>query len=258
MAAAAWIPWSVALALGATSIASFAQGRDLARRLEVLESLPAPVPAREAGASVEGPSLVVGGGPALKADLEALAGEVKDLRARLAVAPKAGPGGGGGPAPGSAAFELGVRDVLARVQDEPEFKAKVAAAGGAQPLPKKPTFGALAQHLALDANQQRDFRRDLEDIQGSLFALLSEKRPDGRVLLEEVTAVESLPEGDPKRATVFLELFTLKIPGTEETYVARAVTLATGLRTNAQRYLRPEQQSRFASLDVDLFGIKMD
>jgi hypothetical protein len=258
MATAAWIPWTLALGLGATSVAAFLQGRDHARRLETLESMPtAPVP-RAPGAPGEGPSLVVGGGPAFKADLDTLAQEVKELRARLAAGAKPGTGGAGGAAPGSAAFELGVRDVLARVQDEPEFKAKVAAAGGAQTLAKKPTFGALAEHLALDANQQRDFRRDLEDIQGSLFALLSEKRPDGRVLMEEIVAVESLPEGDPKRATVFLELFTLKIPGSEETYVARAVTLATNLRTNAQRYLRPEQQSRFASLDVDLFGVKMD
>jgi hypothetical protein len=194
----------------------------------------------------------------LKADLDALAKQVQELRTQVVATSRPTAGGAGAPAPGSAAFELGVRDVLARVQDEPEFKAKIAAAGGPATLPKKPTFGALAEHLGLDANQQKDFRRDLEDVQGALFALLSEKRPDGRVLMEEIVAVEGLPEGDPKRASTFLELFTLKIPGTEETYVARAVALTTAMRANTQRYLRPEQSSRFAALDVDLFGVKMD
>ncbi len=260
MTVSTWLPWIACLGVGAVGFTLAAQNRELARRLEALEAAPSAAPGRAspaAGTESAGPSLVVGGGPVSKVELEALKRDLAALHERVGAAAKAGSGTSGAAA-GSAAFEQGVRDVLARVSDEPEFKQKVAAAATSGVLPHKPTFAALAEHLALDGNQENDFRRDLEDVQGSLFALLSERRPDGRVLLEEVGAADQLPEGDPKRTQVFLDLFQLKIPGTDETYIARAIQLAGDFRKRTDAYLKPEQRSRFAGLDVDLFGVKMN
>lgn len=260
MPVSTWLPWVACLGVGAVGLTLAAQNRELARRIEALESVPASAPERAsaaAGTESAGPSLVVGGGPVSKAALEALKRELALLHERVGAVAKAGAGTGGASA-GSSAFEQGVRDVLARVSDEPEFKQKVAAAATSGALPHKPTFAALAEHLALDASQENDFRHDLEDMQGSLFALLSERRLDGRVLLEEIGAADQLPEGDPKRTLVFLDLFQLKIPGTEETYVARAVELASAFRKRTDAYLKPEQRSRFGGLDVDLFGVKFN
>jgi len=258
MSPASWMPWVACLGLGAAGVGLAVQNRDLARRLEALEALPASASPRDvAPPEGEGPTLVVGGGPASKAELEALGRELQALRKQVAAGGSAS-ATPGAPGAGSAAFEQGVRDVLARVSEEPEFKSKVAAAAAPATLPHKPTFAALAEHLALDASQEKDFRQDLEDMQGSLFALLAEQRPDGRVLLEELGSADQLPEGDPKRTQVFLDLFQLKIPGTEETYVARAVRLATDFRRRTDAYLKDAQRSRFAGLDVDLFGVKMN
>jgi hypothetical protein len=54
------------------------------------------------------------------------------------------------------------------------------------------------------------------------------------------------------------DLVQWKIPGSEETYIQRAVALAADFRTRAADYLRPEQATRLGSFDLDLFGITLD
>jgi hypothetical protein len=250
------------LGLGGASIGLFVQNRDLAKRVDEL-ALQAPavaehVPAAPAdGAILEGAA----GSPATQAEVASLRQSVDALAARVqsqeARSGKSAPGGATG-AVGSEAFEKGVREVLDRVQEEPTFKEKVAQAAGKPALDKKPTFGALSTYLALDGTQETSFRHDLEDVQGELFALLAERRPDGRVLIDEIAKSEALPPNDPKRTEVFLDLFKLKIPGTEQTYVERAVSLASSFRKKADGYLRQDQRERFGAVEVDLFGVKMN
>lgn len=248
------------LGLGGVSAALYSQNRDLSRRLdEVAAALGRPVERAAAPAPAhEGPTLQ--GAPATLAEVTALRrqleAQLEQMAARVTSQEKKSAAAGA--AGGAVDFETGVRDVLSKVQDEPAFKQKVAEAAGKPAIDKKPTFAALSQHLTLDGTQEAAFRRDLEDIQGSLFALLSETRPDGRVLLEEIQKSEALPEGDPGRMNVFIDLVKLKIPGTEQTYLERAVDLAVGFRKKADAYLTPEQRQRFATLDVDLFGVKMN
>lgn len=261
MAASTALSWTSLLVLGAASTALFVKNRNLERRLDevALQGAGAAVARTAAGPSAGGPTLA--GSPADQAEVAALKRQVEALvervegQERRLVAPGAA---GTAPSGDAAAFERGVRDVLDRVQQEPEFRQKVAEAAGKPAIEKKPTFAVLAQHLALDSSQEATFRHDLEDVQGSLMALLAEQRPDGRVLLEEIGKADQLPEGDPQRAAVFLDLFKLRIPGTEQTYVERALELAMGFRKKAETYLRPEQRERFAAVDVDLFGVKMN
>jgi hypothetical protein len=250
------------LGLAGAGAALYVQNRDLARRLDDLKLEVARVPERPPVAEPMGRGDT--GGPVLEGATASRA-EVADLRRTLetvaqrvtAAEQRAGAAPG---APGAAtgeAFEQGVREVLNRVQEEPTFKAKVAEAAGKPALDKKPTFGALSQYLALDETQQASLKSDLQDIQGELMALLADRRPDGRVLLEEIAASEALPPNDPKRMNVFLDLVKLKIPGTEQTYVEKLVALSAAFRKKADGYLKPEQQARFAAVDIDLFGVQM-
>lgn len=250
------------LGLAGGGVALYVQHRELGRRLDELKLEVARVPERPAAAQPG--ERADAGGPVLEGATASRA-EVADLRQALAAVAErvtaaekrsgAPPGAAG--LTGGEAFEQGVREVLSRVQDEPTFKAKVAEAAGKPALDKKPTFNALSQYLALDESQQTSLRSDLQDIQGELMALLADRRPDGRVLLEEIGAAESLPPNDPKKTAVFLDLFKLKIPGTEQTYVEKAVALSLAFRTKAAGYLKPEQQARFAAVEVDLFGVQM-
>ena len=100
--------------------------------------------------------------------------------------------------------------------------------------------------------------KDLQEIQQELFALLSEERDDGVEPLELIAKAEELKEGDPKRAETFMKLFTLKIPGGEDTYMQRAVKLGTSFRKRIDEYLRPAQLEILNSIDVDWFSVKFN
>ena len=251
------------LGLAGAGTALYVQNRDLTRRVEDLSLQAARVPEHPAPPGAAGKEATAG--PVLEGAAASRA-EVAEIRKSLdAVAKRvtaqeqrAGAAPGAGGALGGEAFEQGVRAVLERVQEEPNFKEKVAQAAGKPALDKKPTFGALAQYLTLDESQQTSFRRDLEDIQGELMAVLADRRPDGRVLLEEIGAAEALPASDPKRTQVFMDLFKLKVPGTEQTYIEKILALSSSFRQKTDGYLRPEQRDKFASVEVDLFGVKMN
>lgn len=250
------------LGLGGATIGLYVQNRDLAKRVDELALQTSAVPEHAAAPSAGGPVLEgAAGSPATQGELASLRQTVDALAARFqsqeARAAKSTPGSGAG-AVGSEAFEKGVREVLDRVQEEPTFKEKVAQAAGKPAIEEKPTFAALSTYLALDGTQESAFRDGLTDIQGELFALLAERRPDGRVLLDEIMASEALPPNDPKRTEVFLDLFKLKIPGVEQTYVERVVALSASFRKKTDGLLRQDQRDRFGAVKVDLFGVKMN
>jgi hypothetical protein len=262
MSTTAVVTTAALIGLGAAGVGLYLQNRDLSRRLDEVALQAAAVPERAPLPAPEGPVLEGAvASPATQGDLAAMRQTVAALATRVAQqeerAAQAGPAGASG-ALGAEAFERGVREVLDRVQEEPTFKEKVAQAAGKPALDKKPTFAALSQYLTLDSTQESSFRDDLTDIQGQLFALLAERRPDGRVLLDEIMAAEALPPNDPKRTEVFLDLFKLKIPGVEQTYVERAVALAASFRKKADGYLRQDQRDRFGAVEIDLFGVKMN
>ena len=246
--------------LAGAGVGLYVQNRDLSARLDEMAVQTASARVEQDKARFEtAPTLQ--GTPATHAEVVDLRQALDAVAARLAAQEKRiGKPGPEGAAPGYAgeAFEQGVRAVLERVQEEPVFKKKIAEAAGKPAIEKKPTFAALSQYLALDGTQEITFRHDLEDAQGELMALLADRRPDGRVLLEEIGQSEALPPNDPKRTEVFLDLFRLKIPGPEQTYVERAVALASTFRKKADAYLKAEQREKFASADLDLFGVKMN
>jgi hypothetical protein len=76
--------------------------------------------------------------------------------------------------------------------------------------------------------------------------------------MEKIVAVEEKPESDPGRAQLFLTLMKAQVPGSDKTFLEKAVDLATEFRRRAGEYLRPDQAATFARMDVDLFGVKLD
>jgi hypothetical protein len=256
MTPATWFALAALATAGSAALLLGAENRELARRLDALEAAPS-VAARPV-ADGDAPALSGEGSLATRRELDDLSARVTELARRPV--PAASPAGASG-----APLERRVEEALAKQLEGDEFQRRIdeaaqkaAEKSGKPAIEKKPTFAALSTYLSLDSAQEGDFRRDLEDVQGSLMALLAERRPDGRVLLEEIGAVDALPESDPKRVEVFLDLFQLKIPGTDETYVARAITLALDFRKRTSAYLRADQSARFASADIDLFGVRLN
>ena len=248
------------LLLAGGGVALYVQNRGLEQKLADLEQVPAPVTRAE---SAPGGPPTLQAPAATKAEVKVMLDTLGEFTTRVSAQERrlsdltAAAASKGGAAAGPA-FEDAVRDVVNRMADEPDFKSKIALAAGRPVIDKKPTIGALAKVLSLDAVQETRFREDLKDTQVELFAVLSEERPDGTVPMALIQKSMEYPEGDPRRAEVFLSLFKQKIPGGEETYMERAIALATGFRKKTAEYLRPEQTDVFNRLDIDLFGVKMD
>ena len=166
------------------------------------------------------------------------------------------PEGATAAAPKTPEFEAAVREVLDRYAMEHKFREAVQKATGPI-VPKKPSFVQLATALKLRPDQAERFGGEIRAIQTELFEILQMPRSDGVAPLEEIQMAEQYPEGNPKRAEAFLKLFKLTIPDTQETYIERAVALASKVKTGTHDYFDKDQSSMLDSLDLDWFGIKM-
>ena len=152
-------------------------------------------------------------------------------------------------------FEDAVRGVVDKYVLEKKFKDAIQKATG--PLvPKKPAYGDLAKALALKPDQAERFAQDIQGIQHELFDLLSVPRSDGVVPMEEIQQAEQYPEGSPQKAAVFLKLFRLTIPDTQETYIERAISLVQRVKEQAKSYFEEGQYQTLDSIDLDYFGIR--
>jgi|GEM_PF-2223080 len=267
-AAAHVVAW---LALGGTALYVAGQNRDLASRLERMEAAPAEGPAASATGSA--PAALAGSKEfttlRTKADdatrrADVLSVELTKLRndhERLLATVLAMPEGAKAEAatatfverPG---FEDAVRSVVDRYALEHKFRDTLKKATGPI-VPKKPPYAELAKALKLDGPQTARFEQDIRSIQTELFEILQIPRDDGFMPLEEIQAAEQYPEGSPKKTEAFLKLFKATIPGTQETYLERAVALVSRVKDGTKAYLQDEQRGLLDTIDLDWFGIQM-
>ncbi|MHC5011419.1 MAG: hypothetical protein ACYTG6_10775, partial [Planctomycetota bacterium] len=248
-------------ALTASIVFLYAGNRALEERVRFLESEPA---AREPVAP--GPETPVLSGTAvhrevtgLREDVAALAERVSATETRVGDASRSGAEGApaGALDLSSPAFDEAVRDVVLDLTGDVAFRSRLGLDGSSS-LGKDPPFAKLAEALKLDGVQEEALREEIGDLQASLLDVLQTPRPDGIVPLEEIQRAESLPEHDPERAAIFFRLFSKQVPGTEETYLQRAIALTRGFRERVVRHLGREQVEIFQSLDVNYFEVKLD
>lgn len=253
------------LALGA----AVGGGIWLARENSDLRERVASLEARTAAGGVD-PVEAEGGGPSLlgssarremaelRGTSDALMARMEQLEARAkdAARPAAGAQPGAAAA-GRPDFAEAVREVvLEMAAEDVDFRARIGT--GERTKLKDAPFTKVADTLKLDASQEAAMSKDLQMIQQELFGVLAEERADGVVPMEMIAKAEGMKEGDPRRAQVFIKLFTMKIPGTDETYMQRAVKLTQGFRAKADKYLRAEQQEILDAVEIDWFSIKFD
>lgn len=262
-AAAHVVAW---LALGTGVGVVLVRQRDLSQRLDAMEV------ARESETPAPAAAPLAGGKEVLEArarldeavrKAEAALDEGRKLRSdhdRLVATVMATPEGSRPAEPTTfverPGFEDAVRGVIDRYATEHKFRETVKKAAG--PLvPKKPAFVELAKALKLSEPQASRLEQDVRSIQQELFELLQSPREDGVVPLEEIQQAEQYPEGDPKRTEAFLKLVKLTIPGTQETYMERAVALVSRVKASTKAYLDDGQRGVLDTLDLDWFGIRM-
>ena len=254
---------AVAIPVGALVWVKSEQG-ELEGRLASLEG--AQATARSAAGDaleggVEGPTLE--GTPAwqlavddMKLELAGVEERVRKLADRPAVQ---GTEGGAAAAIDAQdpAFEGAVRDVVMDLAEDVRFRTRLGVSG-APGLGKKPPFHRLAEVLELDAVQEETLRGELVDMKQSFFALLSEERTDGVIVLERMAEADGLPEHDPNRAKIFIEVLSLDIPGSDQTYLERMMEDVGGMRTRVREHLRPQQREIWDTLDLDWMGLEVE
>jgi hypothetical protein len=250
------------LIAGGASALLYGQNQDLEARLAALEGPRAEPGAASEAAPGSGPGLSGGG---LQRDVAELLGLAEGLVRRMDVLEREPAGTSAVPVveqvaalTQSGTFSNAVREVvLDMATNDVDFRARVGSSERAA-IPKNAPFSKVADTLKLDASQEDRMSRDLQAMQQELFTLLGEERADGVRPLEIIAKAEELKEGDPKKAEHFIKLFTLKIPGGEETYMQRAVALQTAFRKQTLKYLRPEQNEIWDAMQVDWYSIKFN
>ncbi|MDA1196109.1 MAG: hypothetical protein O2894_13140 [Planctomycetota bacterium] len=252
---------ALATAVGAGGML-YSENAALKKRLDAIETDSGLV----AGPAIDGEAPAGPGlqGASVRRDVAELQGVADALMRRMEAIeerPVAATSAGSGDAPALAdgpAFGEAVRAVvLDMATNDIDFRARVGAQGRNK-IAKNSPFAKVASVLELDASQESQMSKDLQGMQGELFQLLGEPRDDGVVPYELIAEAEGLKEGDPRRAEVFIKLFTMKIPGKEETYMQRAVSLTQTFRKRVDTYLRPQQLELLNGVEIDWFSIKFD
>ncbi len=257
---------ALTVAVGAGAVL-YTQNQDLKERLATVESLTT-ANADAGDTAIAGSPQLSGGRTAREvAEVRRLTnGLVKRLDEQETRIKAIAEGTGDGPATGAAAaaslrtpaFQEAVREVvLDMAGNDVTFRSKVGTQDRTK-VPKNAPFSKLADVLELDAAQESQMSKDLQEIQQDLFGILSEERDDGVVPMEMIAEAESLKDGDPKKGQIFIKLFTLKMPGSDNTYMEHAAKLQTDFRKKTKEYLRPAQLEVWQNLEVDLFSIKFD
>ncbi|MDF1700379.1 MAG: hypothetical protein P1V36_04400 [Planctomycetota bacterium] len=243
----------------------YQQNTDLKDRLAALETVAGTADPAGGDPAAPGPGLQ---GASARREMAELKGTTNALMARMetveanakaAAASRAdGPALDAGALASKPGFGEAVRDVvLDMAKNDVDFRSRLGNTDRTK-IPKNAPFTRVAETLQLDASQEAAMGKDLQEIQGELFALLAEERDDGVVPMELIAKAEEMKEGDPRRGELFIKLFTLKIPGGDETYMQRAIGLTQTFRKKADKYLRTQQKEILNSVEIDWFSIKFD
>ena len=121
---------------------------------------------------------------------------------------------------------------------------------------KKPSIDHFSQTLALTETQREIVEREVVQAQHEIRALLETPTADGTNLLDEL--VEVMAEGiarpgekSERGMKWFGRILTEQVPGTSETYGARAERAKDRLREALRRELTPEQHALYESWQMD-------
>ena len=121
---------------------------------------------------------------------------------------------------------------------------------------KKPSIEHFSRTLALTDSQREVIEREVVEAQLQIRALLETPTADGTNLLDEL--VEVMAEGmarpgekSERGMKWFGRILTEQVPGTSETYAARAERAKDRLREALRRELTPGQHAQYESWQLD-------
>ena len=117
---------------------------------------------------------------------------------------------------------------------------------------KKRPMTEISKDLELTPQQEDQMVQMINDSKRAMFAEVSVPRNDGTNIVDDIVAALQDPV-DPKEKAqaVFMKLFSDKIPGTDETYIARIMKSKAALNEQFKTVLTPEQMKKYERLGQD-------
>ena len=185
---------------------------------------------------------------ARKAADEAVAEKSEELARRLDALEKnalaaAANGGGGDPA--------AIDDIVSKKVDEKLADAKQKN-GGLFGDDKKRPLTEISKELELTELQEDQMAEAINASTKLCFGVITTPRNDGTNVLDDIVLAMQDPEHAQEKATAaFMKLFTDKIPGTDETYLARIMTEKGTLNSEFKKVLTDDQMKKYTRLGQD-------
>ena len=225
------LPLVAALAwAGSTSRALRADLRAVEDRLARLEARPRPAAEPEAAK-----------------EIDALRAEIARVEAKAAAAPARAPSAGPAPA-------VTPEDVRQIVDERLEAKASTAdaakkpgASGGGDD--RKVPLHDLAKELELDPATQARVAEAANRAKREIFDVLKTPRADGTEMAADL--MQAFLSGDAQKTTqVFQRLFTEKVPGSDQTYLAAVAIIQDRARQTLRGTMGDAVYGRFEHMSV--------
>ena len=146
--------------------------------------------------------------------------------------------------------------VAARIEKRIEQVAARERARGADGKWKAP-IPDRADELGADAAAKAEMGQLFDDGRDQVCRLLLTQRSDGGSLLDDFAA-DLKETGDGQGATqrFFKRLMAEQVPGRDETYLAAAMRVHTGVEESLSRRLGAEQMEKLRTLHVDLLEVQ--
>ena len=165
-------------------------------------------------------------------------------------------GRSGSPEAGRAAGSVEAGETKEQIRELVDEAVTKKAAEIQQMQDKKPSITHFSKTLALTEVQREVIEREVVQAQHQIRALLETPTADGTNLLDEL--VEVMAEGmarpgekSERGMKWFGRILTEQVPGTSETYAARAERAKDRLREALRRELTPEQHTLYESWQMD-------
>jgi hypothetical protein len=174
----------------------------------------------------------------------------RDLDRGLAKANRASPGAGRPVERGGGVDADAVERTVARMLEE-KLKDQPQHEGGEW----KPTLEQFKEKLDLTEDQVAKSERIFDDAKHEAFELLTLKRDDGTGKIDDLVGAMKSADPEAEMKKVFMGLFTEKIPGREETYIAEILRIKVRAQTALGGVLTSEQSKTLSRMNIDHLGV---
>lgn len=125
----------------------------------------------------------------------------------------------------------------------------------------KPPMEELSREIGLTPEEASALTPILDDGKKKVFELAKLPRLDGSSVMDDladafIEASHDPQHGKERAEAVFMKLFTEKIPGREEPYIAEIIRIQKGIKDEAKKVLRPEAYTKMVQSGLDPMDVK--